>query len=241
MALRHVRVIETIHCHRNFNFSSFFFPSRSKYAPQLFDDSSNFDGNNLQSTASTEIPSTSCESSNSKFQWPSKKNQSIPPSSFYNKTDCDTTTRIEKSLENPAATDLYRKSRSTLMDAVDREHYANELAKMNSKPTGGSSLLSALDEDYGVRNVDQKKVDDETIQPNQQLDCNVAGIETPISPCDRTTESEDKLVENEQSNEDSEDVIPCTPPPEKTLKRKAGLNTKQKKITDMYPKLDIKP
>lgn len=149
-------------------------------------------------------------------------------------------------MQSPSETDLYRKSRSKLLDAVDREHYANELAKINSKSTatGGSSLLSALDEDYGVRNVSQKVTEkvNATTQPNDQPDCNVdifAGLEG--GDCNRTIESEDKLVENEQSNEDSEDVIPCTPPPEKTLKRKSGLNAKQKKITDMYPKLDIKP
>lgn len=219
----------------------------SKYARLLLlDDSSNFDCDNFKSTTSTEIPSTSCEPSKSQFQWPSQKNQSIPPSLFYNKTDCDTSTKIEKSLQSPSETDLYRKSRSKLLDAVDREHYANELAKINSKSTatGGSSLLSALDEDYGVRNVSQKVTEkvNATTQPNDQPDCNVdifAGLEG--GDCNRTIESEDKLVENEQSNEDSEDVIPCTPPPEKTLKRKSGLNAKQKKITDMYPKLDIKP
>lgn len=207
----------------------------------LLNDSPNFD-NDLKSNKSEEIPSSS-----SRFQWPSQKNQSISSSTFYNKTDCDTSSRIEKSLQkslhSPSESDLYRKSRSTLMDTADREYFGRELAKINSTPTvGASSLLCALDEDYGVRSVGQS-VDEKvkTTSPNDRLVCNVdifAGTE--VGDCERKIESPDKLVEMEQCNEDSEDIIPCTPPPPgKSLKRKSGIIKKQKKITDMYPKLNI--
>lgn len=234
MASRHVSIIEAFHSHRNlFNF---FFRSCRKHAHLLLDDSPNFDYNKFESTKPTEVPSSSCQ-----FQWPSQKNQSIPPTIFY-KPDCDTSSRIEKSLQSHHQTDLYRKSRSTLLDAADREHYANELAKPNPSQTttGGSSLLSALDEDYGVRENFGRTVDEEvnsTISPIAQLDCIVdifAGNDG--DDCERKVEIEDKLMEMEQSvEEDGEEVIPCSPQSEKSLKR----NKKQRKITDLYPKLNV--
>lgn len=192
-------------------------------------------------------------SSDCKFKWPGQRNQSIPSKDFYNKSDCDIS-KNENSTQN-SSDDLYRKSRSTLLSAVDRDHYRNlldkaeqqntkrELAKNNSKPTatGGSSLLSALDEDYGVRSVGQtiEKIANSPNHSNDQLDCDVhtfAGIDG--SGCDLMVDSKDQLVQNEEVNDDSEDFIPCTPPPQKPLKRKAGVDKKQKKITDMYPKQD---
>lgn len=210
----------------------------------MLNDSPNFDCANFESAKSTEKPSSSCESS-SKFQWPSQQknqsiHQSIPSTLFYNKADCDTTSRIEKTLQSQHEADLYRKSRSTLLDAADREHYARELAEPYSKQTatgGSSSLLSALDEDYGVRNV-VRTVDEmfnsTTPTKIERLDCIVdifAGNEG--DDCEQNIEIEEKLMEMEQSNEDSEGVISCTPPSEKSLKR----NKKQRKITDMYPTL----
>lgn len=144
-------------------------------------------------------------------------------------------------MHSPSDTDLYRKSKSILLDAADREINERELAKIKSPAaaTASSSLLSALDDDYGVRSVDES-VDEKVITtpPNDQLISNV-----DIFPghncgdCERKIESPDNVVEMEQSDED---VIPCTPPPpEKSLKRKAVVIKKQIKITDMYPKMNI--
>lgn len=164
----------------------------------------------------------------------------IPPSTFYNKTDCDTTTSngeklSEKSHHNA---DVYRKSRSNLLDPADQAYYVEELAKIKAKQcaTGASSLLSALDEDYGIR---EGGDDARCTETNDQPDCDVdmfADVED--EHCERTADAQNKIqAENDQSNED---IIPCTPPPpEKSLKRKAGSDKKQKKITDIYPRLNV--
>lgn len=245
----------------------------------------------LQQAEPSVFPSSSAESSQKfKFQWPSKKNrQSIPPSTFYSKSHCDTTSKIDGPSDKPLIdADLYRKSKSSLLDASDREYYNKELAKITAKQTavGGSSLLSALDEDYGVCHIDRttnQQVDSSSSRTldtaendsyekvtggssllndlnEDDVDCNMertvdeqANLQSPqpmdqpngnvdsfansdVGDSEQKLDSPEKLVSNEESNE--EDVIPCTPPPEKSLKRKAVSNKKQIKITDIYPKLN---
>ncbi|KAG4077916.1 hypothetical protein HA402_013850 [Bradysia odoriphaga] len=128
-----------------------------KYAHLMLNDSPNFDSTDVP-PAESAIPSSS-----TRFQWPSKKNrQSIPSSTFYSKSNCDTTTKQETSSDkSPIGSDLYRKSKSSLLDPADREHYHKELTKMNSKQTvtGGSSLLDALDEDYGAGRTSNEQTD----------------------------------------------------------------------------------
>lgn len=215
-----------------------------KHAHLLLNDSPNFDYDHIPSIKSSETASSSL------FQWPSLKNQSIPSSAFYSKSHCDTTLSVENSSDKPTQSvdhhaDLYRKSRSKLLDPSDREHYEKELAKINAKQTvttgGGSSLLSALDEDYGIRAAEETNVDHtadllKTTSSDYQNDRN---SDMFSSFKDGNTEQTTEI--QEQSNEDSEECIPCTPPPEKSLKRKAGTDKKQKKITDIYQRLNVNP
>lgn len=262
----------------------------------MFTDSPGFSSTDVQPTESSasSAMSSSSSSSQSKFQWPSKKNrQSIPSSTFYRKSHCDTTSNMETSSENqPTDADLYRKSKSILLSPADRENYKKELNKIQAKQsdkTGGSSLLNALDEDYGVRNrkVDERaddlpvskfdpddsltkitsnqtatgassllnaldvdycsnirrSVDERSNSPSLQSCDQPNGNSDALASSDggdseQKTESQEKSFLTEESNEDSEDVIPCTPPPP-SLKRKAGTNKKQIKITDIYTKLNV--
>lgn len=124
------------------------------------------------------------------------------------------------------------------MDPADREHYGKQLAKISSKQTvtATSSLLNALDEDYGVKNISATVTEMFNATTTDNSIENILAA-NEVNNCDRTNQNRDELVEKGQS--DDEGVIPCTPPPvEKTLKRKAVIDKKQKKLTDMYPKVN---
>lgn len=119
---------------------------------------------------------------------------------------------------------MHRKSHSRLLDAADREYYSKQLAARDPQHTvtGSSSLLSALDEDYGV----------------QSANCvGKVGLTKEVNDYNGSNHK-DELVQNEHTSNDDEDVIPNTPPSaEKSSKRKPLMNKKQRKITDIYPKL----
>ncbi|KAJ6637165.1 Poly(ADP-ribose) glycohydrolase [Pseudolycoriella hygida] len=191
---------------------------------QPIDDLLNFHYKNLKSTASTHH---SCESSLErlgKYLWPSQKTQPIPSSSFYNKTDCDTSTIEEMSMN--LEDECIPSTTETILSG-NEEYYANELDKFHKEQatTSTSSLLSALDDDYGIRTVE--KMTGDNLQPNDQTHSNGGTFLVD----DSTIERQDKFVENEQND----DIVPCTPPPEK-YRRKNTNHKKQRKITDMYPK-----